>query len=42
MIGFKNILVHSYANVDRSEVYSILQNNLDDIKKLQKVFAQFL
>lgn len=42
MIGFRNILVHGYANIDRSEVYSILQNNLDDIKKFRKVFAQFL
>ncbi len=42
MIGFRNILVHGYANVDRSEVYSILLNNLADLKKLQKVFAQFL
>ncbi|HLR76504.1 MAG TPA: DUF86 domain-containing protein [Balneolaceae bacterium] len=42
MIGFRNLLVHGYATVDRSEVYSILQNNLDDIKKIKKVFLRFL
>lgn len=42
MMKFRNLLVHGYAKVDRSVVYSILQNNLDDIKKLKRVFAQFL
>jgi uncharacterized protein YutE (UPF0331/DUF86 family) len=42
MIGFRNILVHGYAKIDRSEVYKIIQNNLDDFKELRKMFAQFL
>lgn len=42
MIGFRNILVHDYLEVDREMVYEILQNNLDDLKKLKKVFVRFL
>jgi len=42
MIGFRNTLVHDYVEIDRKIVYEILQNNIDDILKLKKVFAQFL
>ncbi len=42
MIGFRNILVHGYAKIDRTEVYKIIQHNLNDIKELRKVFSQFL
>lgn len=42
IIGFRNILVHGYAEIDRTQVYKIIQNNLDDINSLRKVFAQFL
>ncbi len=42
IIGFRNILVHGYANIDRSIVYDIIQNNLDDFKALGKIFARFL
>ena len=42
MIGFRNTLVHEYIDIDRQIVYKALQNNLDDIEKLKKVFAQFL
>jgi len=42
IIGFRNILVHGYATIDRSIVYDIIQNNLKDIKTLKKIFAQFL
>lgn len=42
MIGFRNTLVHDYLEIDRKIVYDILQNNLDDIGKLKKIFAQFL
>jgi len=40
MIGFRNTLVHEY--IDRKIVYDILKNHLEDIKDLEKVFAQFL
>lgn len=42
MIGFRNILVHDYLDVDRSVVYGILQHNLDDLRELRRVFARFL
>lgn len=42
MIGFRNTLVHEYIDIDRKIVYDILKNHLEDIKDLEKVFAQFL
>ena len=42
MIGFRNILVHDYLEVDRRIVYEILQNRLDDLKQVRDVFVQFL
>lgn len=42
MIGFRNILVHEYLDIDRRVVYRVLQNHLDDIAALREVFAQFL
>lgn len=42
LIGFRNTLVHEYIDIDRKIVYDILKNHLEDIKDLEKVFAQFL
>jgi len=42
MVGFRNILVHDYLEVDRSIVYDILQNHLQDLDELREVFAEFL
>ena len=42
MIGFRNVLVHDYLDVDRSVVHDVLQRNLNDIQQLMRVFAQFL
>ena len=42
MVGFRNVLAHEYLDVDRKIVHEILQNRLEDLKTLQKVFAQFL
>lgn len=42
MIGFRNILVHDYLEVDRKIVYQVLQNGLDDLEELKKSFAEFL
>jgi uncharacterized protein YutE (UPF0331/DUF86 family) len=33
MVGLRNILSHEYVNIDKKIIYSILNNNLDDIKK---------
>ena len=42
MIGFRNILVHDYLDIDREIVHDVLQNSLKDIEALMRVFAQFL
>jgi len=42
MIGFRNILVHAYLDIDRAIVYDVLHTRLDDIAALRTVFAQFL
>lgn len=42
MIGFRNILVHEYTDIDRRIVYEVLQHGLADLKALKEVFAQFL
>ena len=42
MIGFRNLLVHDYLDVDRKVVYRILHENLGDIEALRGVFAQFI
>lgn len=33
MLGLRNILSHEYINIDKKIIYSILKNNLIDIKK---------
>jgi len=42
MIGFRNILVHEYLEIDRKLVYDVLQHQLEDLRDLRRVFAQFL
>ena len=42
MIGFRNILVHQYIEIDRRIVYRTLQENLGDIEAIVKVFAGYL
>lgn len=42
MIGFRNILVHDYLEVDRKIVFDVLQNRLNDLEDLKKAFARFL
>ena len=42
MIGFRNVLVHDYLDIDRRIVYDVLQNRLSTFETLQQVFAQFL
>jgi len=42
MIGFRNILVHEYAELDRSLVYQIVCERLPDLEEIRKVFARFL
>ena len=42
MVKFRNRIVHLYQEVDDSEIYRILQENLDDIKGfIQAVIIKF-
>lgn len=42
MIGFRNILVHEYLEVDRTIVHDVVCNRLTDLNELKRVFAAFL
>jgi uncharacterized protein YutE (UPF0331/DUF86 family) len=42
MIGFRNVLVHQYADIDRQIVYDVLQNQLEAFNTLRRFFAQFI
>lgn len=42
MIGFRNVLVHDYLDIDRNIVYDVLQRNLEDLEALKRAFARFL
>jgi uncharacterized protein YutE (UPF0331/DUF86 family) len=42
IVGFRNVLVHQYIEVDRKIVYDVLQNKLGDLEELKRVFASFL
>jgi uncharacterized protein YutE (UPF0331/DUF86 family) len=42
MIGFRNILIHDYLEIDRKIVYDVLQNSLADIDAIKRIFATFL
>jgi uncharacterized protein YutE (UPF0331/DUF86 family) len=36
IIGFRNVLVHDYLEVDLTIVYDVLQNHLDDLRELHR------
>lgn len=42
MIGFRNILVHNYLEIDRDIVFDVLHGNLEDLERLAGAFAAFL
>ncbi|MEC9489300.1 MAG: DUF86 domain-containing protein [Halanaerobium sp.] len=42
IIGFRNILVHDYLKVDLEIVYSVIKNDLDDLKEILMEYAQLL
>ena len=39
IIGFRNVLVHAYGDVDSEEVWGTIQN---DLPRLQEVVAELL
>lgn len=42
MIGFRNILVHDYLDVDRTIVHEVLVQHLEDLRDLRSFFASLL
>lgn len=42
IVGFRNVLVHQYIEVDKRIVYDVLQNKLGDLEELKTSFARFL
>ncbi len=42
MVGFRNIAVHDYQRIDPAILQSIIENNLDDFRKLSKTIVNYL
>lgn len=42
MIGFRNVLVHEYLNIDHKLVYDVLHNNLGDFRELIVALARWI
>ncbi len=42
MAGFRNLLVHEYAEIDHRQVFDILQNHLQDLSDLAHAYQKFL
>lgn len=42
MIGFRNVLVHEYLEVDHRIVHDVLASHLGDLRNLSVIFAQLL
>ena len=40
--GFRNVLVHMYADVDIGKLYSYLQNDVDDLEIFAEYIANYL
>jgi uncharacterized protein YutE (UPF0331/DUF86 family) len=39
VIGFRNVIVHNYLDVDRAIVFDILSNSLDDLRELHRALV---
>lgn len=42
MAGFRNLIVHNYAQIDHATVYSILKRHLDDFEAFAQVMAGYV
>ncbi|MFP4027795.1 MAG: HepT-like ribonuclease domain-containing protein [Candidatus Brocadiia bacterium] len=42
MVGFRNVLVHDYVDLNRRRVYEVLQHNLADLMEIKKALAEML
>lgn len=42
MAGFRNLLVHSYGNIDNMHVLEIINTELGDVLEFEKIILQYL
>jgi len=42
MAGFRNLLVHSYGNIDNIHVLEIINSELGDVLEFEKVILQYI
>jgi len=42
MVGFRNILVHDYLEIETAQVYDILQKRLPDFDDYARAIVEFL
>lgn len=42
MAGFRNILVHEYANVDLTKLVMVLNTGLDDLREFAGYIMQYI
>lgn len=42
MAGFRNLLVHGYADLDQRQVFQILRDHLDDLQDVAQVFQKYV
>jgi len=42
MAGFRNILVHDYAKINREMVYEIIRNNLNDFEEFIDTISEYI
>ncbi len=42
MAGFRNLLVHEYAEIDHGQVFDVLTNNLEDLEELARVYEKYV
>jgi uncharacterized protein YutE (UPF0331/DUF86 family) len=42
MAGFRNLLVHEYAEIDHGQVFDVLKNNLAGLQELARVYEKYI
>ena len=42
MIGFQNMLVNDYMDIDRKQVYDVIKTSLDDFRKIMAIFTRWM
>lgn len=42
MIGLRNVLVHEYGDIDRSKIYDIINNDLEDLEDIHDSITDYL